>query len=230
MCVNMQQLAHTCQVLLIRVLVCIFIMCSQLSRIAKARQARQDGAIATEATPLVYMVEVLTGDVRGGGTEANVFLTLHGARQSSSKKQLEGDFTRGSTVRSEVTCPGDLGPITMVTIGHDNSGFGADWFLDQVILYRQDQDQEKTYFLCRQWLSRTQGDGLIERTLTGSATPPVCHAPPVSYLVTTDTGSMRGAGTSANVYLTLHGMEGTSGERRLDNHPDNFDRGRWGQI
>lgn len=39
------------------------------------------------------------------------------------------------------------------------------------------------------------------------------------------TGSMRGAGTDANVYVTLYGDEGESEERRLDNDPANFERG-----
>ena len=173
-----------------------------------------------------YLVELVTGDVRGGGTEASVFLTLEGAKESSSKTQLHGDFTRASVVRSEVTLASDLGPIRTVTIGHDNSGFGADWFLDQVVLYPQDKQQDVLYFPCRQWLSRTQGDGLIERNLTGSASPPENHTTQLKYVVSTVTGAMRGAGTSANVFITLYGDKEVSGEKRLDNDPANFERGR----
>ncbi len=177
--------------------------------------------------PITYVAEVLTGDVRGGGTEANVFLTLHGSTQSSSKHQLHGDFTRGSTVRTEISCPSNLGPIKTVTVAHDNSGFGADWFLDHIILHPLNTPQDRVYFTCGQWLSRTQGDGLIERTLAVSETPPDRVASHVTYVVTTVTGSMRGAGTSANVYVTLCGEEGVSQEKRLDNDPNNFDRGRY---
>ena len=47
-----------------------------------------------------------------------------------------------------------------------------------------------------------------------------------TYIISTKTGSMRGAGTDANVFITLFGNEGTSGERRLDNDVANFERGR----
>ena len=47
-----------------------------------------------------------------------------------------------------------------------------------------------------------------------------------TYIISTKTGSMRGAGTDANVFITLFGSEGSSGERRLDNDVANFERGR----
>lgn len=40
------------------------------------------------------------------------------------------------------------------------------------------------------------------------------------------TSDLRGAGTSANVYLTLFGSSGDSGARRLESSAKNFDRGR----
>ena len=36
----------------------------------------------------------------------------------------------------------------------------------------------------------------------------------------------RGAGTDANVFIELRGSSGSAGEVRLDNHSDNFRRGR----
>ena len=163
--------------------------------------------------------------MRGGGTGANVFITLWGTKNSSSKQQIWGGFDRGSVVKARLQCPADLGQINKLIIGHDNSGFGADWFLDQVILYSLTDPWNKMYFKCRQWLSRTQGDGLIERSLPVSKEP--LNKPSNKlYLVSTITGNMRGAGTNANIFITLFGEKGTSGERRLDNDPSNFERGR----
>ena len=174
------------------------------------------------------MLEVHTGDVRGAGTSANVFVSLEGTRGSSSKQRIRGSpggFERGSVVRGEVRCQNDIGQVKRITIGHDNSGFGSDWFLEQVVLYPQSDPQDKVYFVCGQWLSRTQGDGEIERTLGASLTP-TTQLPQRCYLVEVVTGAMRGAGTGANVFITLFGEKGTSGEKPLDNDPANFERGR----
>ena len=46
------------------------------------------------------------------------------------------------------------------------------------------------------------------------------------YKITTYTGDKRGAGTDANVAITLFGKSGDSGERKLDNSKNNFERGR----
>ena len=195
----------------------------QVSRTVKAKLQHPDKA---RKVCVVYMVEVVTGDVRGGGTDSNVFLTLEGDERSSSKHQLLGNFDRGSVVTAEITCEGELGPLRRLVIGHDSSGFGADWFLDYIILCSQNEPHNKMYFPCAQWLSRTQGDGLIERSLEVSIIPPE-RSLPWSYLVSTLTGGMRGAGTSANVFITLYGEKGSSEKTFLDNDPANFVRNRY---
>ena len=170
-----------------------------------------------------------TGDVRGGGTCANVFATLTGSKGTSSKTLIQADdrshFDRGSVVTTKLECI-DIGRLKSLTIEHDNSGFGPDWFLDRIVVYRSEKPEKKAYFQCRQWLSRMEGDGAIQRVLQPLSTPP---DPSVgkTYLVSTQTGYQRGAGTDANVYVTLYGSLGSSGERRLDNHPANFERGRY---
>ena len=46
------------------------------------------------------------------------------------------------------------------------------------------------------------------------------------YHVCTYTGDKRGAGTDANVVITVFGEEGDSGEHKLDNARNNFERGK----
>lgn len=43
----------------------------------------------------------------------------------------------------------------------------------------------------------------------------------------TYTGDKRGAGTDANVVITIFGEEGDSGEKKLDNARNNFERGKY---
>jgi hypothetical protein len=49
------------------------------------------------------------------------------------------------------------------------------------------------------------------------------------YKVTVYTGDKRGAGTDANVFITLFGDAGDSGERKLDTSKNNFERGKYAQ-
>ena len=139
-------------------------------------------------------------------------------------------FDRGSMVITAIQCV-DIGRLRTLTVEHDNSGFGPDWFLDRIVVYRSENPHKKAYFQCRQWLSRTEGDGAIQRTLSASPQAPLLEScTEKTYLVSTQTGHQRGAGTDANVFVTLYGSEGNSGERRLDNHPTNFERGRYGKM
>ena len=49
------------------------------------------------------------------------------------------------------------------------------------------------------------------------------------YKVTVYTGDKRGAGTDADVFVTLFGEGGDSGERKLDTKRNNFERGQYVQ-
>lgn len=70
-----------------------------------------------------YHVVVYTSDVKGAGTDANVFLEIHGETGSSERHKLEAkgtkDFERGSNDCFEIT-ERNLGQIKMIKIGHDN--------------------------------------------------------------------------------------------------------------
>lgn len=47
-----------------------------------------------------------------------------------------------------------------------------------------------------------------------------------SYIVNVFTGNIRGAGTDADVSITLFGEQGDSGPMNLDNDRNNFEKGR----
>ena len=61
--------------------------CPQLSRTLKAHPVHPKDGEGGEKE-VEYSVEVHTGDVRGGGTDANVFLTLRGSNGCSPKTRL----------------------------------------------------------------------------------------------------------------------------------------------
>ena len=48
----------------------------------------------------------------------------------------------------------------------------------------------------------------------------------VDYRITVKTSDIEDAGTDANVYITLIGISGNSGERQLDNDENNFEKNK----
>ena len=73
---------------------------------------------------------VTTGDIRGGGTSANVECVVYGANGDSGVRKLDASgspFSRGTTTDFGFSCVA-LGDIDRLRIWHDNSGlFGAGW-------------------------------------------------------------------------------------------------------
>ena len=55
-------------------------------------------------TAKVYKVNVYTGDVRGAGTDANVFINMYGNQGDSGERKLAGSEThRDKFERNQVT-------------------------------------------------------------------------------------------------------------------------------
>ncbi|XP_062503862.1 lipoxygenase homology domain-containing protein 1-like isoform X2 [Corticium candelabrum] len=187
---------------------------------------------ATKRQKTIYEIHVNTGDVRGGGTDANIFLTVFGEHGSTPKTKLENgqssNFERGKSSAFKMQCH-SLGKLKKIRIEHDNTGFGPGWFLDRVTMADTNNPEKVCYFNCGQWLARDEGDGEIKRDIAASDEPTVTPAA-VRYTVKTQTGDKRGAGTDANVFVTIFGKDGDTGERRLDNSKNNFERKRIDQF
>ena len=85
-----------------------------------------------------YKIEVTTGDIRGGGTNAKVYVILHGGKEgavNSGKLWVQNgqnNFERGKTDLFEVECGVELSPFHHVSVGHDNSGVAPGWFCEKV--------------------------------------------------------------------------------------------------
>ncbi|XP_077976546.1 lipoxygenase homology domain-containing protein 1-like isoform X1 [Styela clava] len=175
-----------------------------------------------QAKKIDYEVTVVTGDKRGAGTDAKVFLTVHGSKGSSPRLQLKNDryntFERNkSDVFSLRTV--NVGKIRRIRIEIDNQGFAPAWYLERVVLLTSSQ---RVYFACGEWLS---DDDQLYRDLVGSDDA-TGVGKKNQYTVTVFTGDIRGAGTDANVSLTLFGDMGDSGKKKLDDKHNNFERGR----
>ncbi|XP_063398550.1 polyunsaturated fatty acid 5-lipoxygenase-like [Mytilus trossulus] len=83
-----------------------------------------------------YKISVKTGDKKGAGTDANVYIILHGKGPQTSKYNLDtffkNDFEEGSiddyTVDSEVNIP----EVQRIELWRDNYGLLSNWYLDWI--------------------------------------------------------------------------------------------------
>uniref|UniRef100_A0A8C3ALE5 Lipoxygenase homology PLAT domains 1 n=1 Tax=Cyclopterus lumpus TaxID=8103 RepID=A0A8C3ALE5_CYCLU len=173
----------------------------------------------------VYEVVTITGDVKGAGTDANVFVTLFGDFGVTPKVHLASKsrtaFEKNKTDVFRIKTH-NVGPLKKIE--HDNTGMNASWFLDRVVVTDMNRPHLRFYFACNNWLSREEADNLFVRDLLGSLNP--MDVPKLNkYIVSVFTADMKGSGTDAHVFLNVFGENGDTGERRLDSDKDNFERG-----
>uniref|UniRef100_A0A8D3A845 Lipoxygenase homology PLAT domains 1 n=1 Tax=Scophthalmus maximus TaxID=52904 RepID=A0A8D3A845_SCOMX len=175
----------------------------------------------------LYEVVAVTGDVKGAGTDANVFVTLFGDFGVTPKVHLASKsrtaFEKNKTDVFRIKTH-NVGPLKKLRIEHDNTGMNASWFLDRVVVTDMNRPHLRFYFACNNWLSREEADNLFVRDLLGSMNP--MDVPKLNkYIVSVFTADMKGSGTDADVFLNVFGENGDTGERRLDSDKDNFERG-----
>ncbi|KAG7272800.1 hypothetical protein CRUP_017854 [Coryphaenoides rupestris] len=122
----------------------------------------------------VYEVVTITGDVKGAGTDANVFVTLFGDFGISPKVHLASKsrtaFEKNKTDVFRIKTH-NVGPLNKLRIEHDNTGMNAGWFLDRVLVTDVNRPHLRFYFACNNWLSQEEGDNLYVRDLLGSLNP-----------------------------------------------------------
>ncbi|XP_069906347.1 lipoxygenase homology domain-containing protein 1 isoform X3 [Oryctolagus cuniculus] len=175
----------------------------------------------------VYEVVTATGDVRGAGTDANVFITIFGEHGLSPKLHLtsksESAFEKANVDVFRVRT-NNVGLIYKIRIEHDNTGLNASWYLNHVIVTDMKRPHLRYYFNCNNWLSKVEGDRQWCRDLLASFNP-MDMPRGNKYEVKVYTGDVIGAGTDADVYINIFGEYGDTGERRLENEKDNFEKG-----
>ncbi|XP_031425771.2 lipoxygenase homology domain-containing protein 1 [Clupea harengus] len=175
----------------------------------------------------VYEVVTITGDVSGAGTDANVFVTLFGEYGITPKLHLASKsrtaFEKSKTDVFRLKTH-NVGPLKKLRIEHDNTGLNASWFLDRVTVTDMNRPHLRFYFACNNWLSKDEADHLFVRDLLGTSDP--MDMPKYNkYVVSVFTADVKGSGTDADVFINIFGEFGDTGERRLDNDKNNFERG-----
>ncbi|KAM5136493.1 lipoxygenase homology domain-containing protein 1 isoform 3-T3 [Callospermophilus lateralis] len=175
----------------------------------------------------VYEVVTATGDIRGAGTDANVFITIFGENGLSPKLHLtsksESAFEKANVDVFRVRT-NNVGLVYKIRIEHDNTGLNASWYLDRVIVTDMKRPHLRYYFNCNNWLSKVEGDRQWSRDLLASFDP-MDMPRGNKYEIKVYTGDVIGAGTDADVFINIFGEYGDTGERRLENEKDNFEKG-----
>ncbi|KAM3928088.1 oxygen-regulated protein 1 [Leptodactylus fuscus] len=111
-----------------------------------------------------HKVTVYTGDVRGAGTDANVYIILFNDNGKSFgpvplKQPLDDTkpFQSGKVDIFIITTV-NIGRISHIEIGHDGKGMGNGWFLEKVEI-RTESTEETAKFSCHRWLAEDEDDG-----------------------------------------------------------------------
>ena len=174
-----------------------------------------DTAAASD-TPQTYVVKVTTSDERGAGTDASVWIDIHGSKASTSRRRLEtsaNNFERGQTDTFAVSAV-DLGDLDSIEIGHDGGGrnplaiLNADWHLASIEILHPFQDKPY-FFLHNDWLRVMRGQVGVAVTLKSNVQ---AGSGPTVWQLTVKTSDIRGAGTDADVFVNIIGGNGESGQ------------------
>ncbi|XP_053380692.1 uncharacterized protein LOC123549100 [Mercenaria mercenaria] len=90
----------------------------------------------------VYLIRVKTDDsyTKLVGTDAKVYIYLHGPAGRTNRLNLRGNFDRNDLDETSVQAL-DVRPITYVRIGHDGSGWNAEWRIQFVSIFVENMNE-----------------------------------------------------------------------------------------
>ena len=114
-----------------------------------------------------YNVTITTGNMKYGGTDAKVYITLHGKNGNSSERLLsasKGAFEVNDVDSFELKTTQDLGRLQSIKLRHDNSGKDPGWHVESVKITCLN-DGVIYYIPVHRWFSKEDDDGKISRTV-----------------------------------------------------------------
>lgn len=115
----------------------------------------------------LYEIVVRTGAVPAGGTNADVYVRLHGEFGSTSWIELDNpseNFEQGFEDVFYVGSAEDIGKLRELDIRHTNTGPKPGWFLEWVKV-RNWQAKLEWHFPHNRWLAVDEGDRQLMHTL-----------------------------------------------------------------
>ena len=118
--------------------------------------------------PYTYKITVHTANVKDAGTDADIYISIYGSKNSLLKQKLhdsndKDDFEADDVNKISLQSPYDLGDIEKITIWHDNSGEKPGWYLNYVQIETPNGLSIK--FRADRWLAEDEDDGKLCITL-----------------------------------------------------------------
>jgi len=174
----------------------------------------------------LHKVHIHTGDKLNSGTDANVWIQLFDEKgKDSGRIELPGKYEKNDVDTISLELTDNYSPMKYIYIGHDNSGRGPGWYLDQVVIHSTSSGIEQT-FDCADWLEQTKTNS-SQRKLTENKSKRRTVAEGQSWVAKIFTSDVRSAGTNANVFVQVYDVNGNRSEEiPLDNKSDNFESGQ----
>jgi arachidonate 5-lipoxygenase len=108
--------------------------------------------------PADFEVVVKTGDVKGAGTDANVYCALVDEEGNRTKDyhldcRWKDDFEKGNIDKFKLCNGSTLGPLKKIEIWRDETGLGDDWYVEWIKVKRlADLADELDVFPCNRWV------------------------------------------------------------------------------
>ena len=106
-----------------------------------------------------YEIKVKTGDVKGAGTDSNVYIILISHSGIESRVihldcTWRDDFERGNIDGFMVGGISSLGPIAKVILWRDSSGLNDSWFVEWIkVKSLHEADANIDCFPCNRWIN-----------------------------------------------------------------------------
>lgn len=163
-----------------------------------------------------YTLTIYTGDLPKAGTDSDVTLKFFGSKGTSGDiviEKIDNRFDRASidTVNIDLD---DIGSLKRVRVSHDGKGSRKEWFLDRIEMTNA-KTKKQFLFVAEQWLSKKRADskGLsIDVPVFKNNEQTIGMT---NYKIFVKTSDISGAGTDANVFITIIGDNGDTGELEL---------------
>ncbi|XP_040289065.1 oxygen-regulated protein 1 [Bufo bufo] len=143
-----------------------------ISQVVRDQQGETDNGLLLTSNPtgtveenlVQHKIIVYTGDVRGAGTDANVYIILFYGNGFSigpvwlKEPQEESKPFQNGKVDTFIIATKTIGRFSHIEIGHDGKGLGNGWFLEKVEIVTEFTN-EKALFSCNRWLAEDEDDG-----------------------------------------------------------------------
>jgi len=102
-----------------------------------------------------YKISVKTGDKKGAGTDANVYIILHGKGTKTDSCNLDtffkNDFEAGNIDDYSVTSAINIPEVQRIELWRDNHDSSSNWYLEWIEV-RNPSSQMTTIFPVMKWI------------------------------------------------------------------------------